>query len=122
MNYPVAHRKAVFLSEHCRRVFGQQYSPIVKRKDIRNAIRHEAISVADVPELELVDILCYLITNGIFHAEASIQLQFPDLYEPSFVGTHQQEAMEDVSADQRLSGIVYSYVWLERYDCLVVLS
>jgi hypothetical protein len=94
----------------------------MKRIDIRNAIRRETISVSDFPEHELVDILYYLITNGVFRAEASIQLQFPDLYEPSFVGTHQQEAMEDVSADQRLSGIVYSYVWLERYDCLVVLS
>lgn len=114
MDYPIAHRKAVFLNERCRRVFGQQDPAIVKRKDIRNVIRDKAISVADFPESELVGILYYLIANGIFRAEASIQLEFPDLYDPDFAGIDQQEATEDASADQRLSDIVYSYVWLER--------
>ncbi|VTO83130.1 unnamed protein product [Fusarium graminearum] len=72
MDYPTAHRKAVFLSYDCRRVFGQQDSQIVKRKDIRNAIRNEAISVVDFPEQEVVDIVYCLIANGIFRAEASI--------------------------------------------------
>ncbi|KAH6977798.1 hypothetical protein EDB82DRAFT_201520 [Fusarium venenatum] len=114
MDYPTAHRKAVFLSHDCRRVFGQQDSQIVKRKDIRNAVRNEAISVADFPEQEVVDIVYCLIANGIFRAEASIQLQFPDLYYPVFIGSYQQEAIEDTSADQPLSTLVYSYDWLER--------
>jgi hypothetical protein len=74
MDYPIAYRKAIFLNEHYRRVFGQQYPHIIKRIDIRNAIRCETISISDFPEHELVDILYYLIINGVFRAEASIQL------------------------------------------------
>ncbi|KAF5723799.1 BTB POZ domain-containing protein [Fusarium mundagurra] len=82
MDYPIAHRKAVFLDEHCRRVFGLQDPAIVKRKEIRNVIRDKAISIAGFPESKLVGILHYLIANGIFRAEASIQREFPDLYDP----------------------------------------
>ncbi|EWZ79022.1 hypothetical protein FOWG_16795 [Fusarium oxysporum f. sp. lycopersici MN25] len=112
MDYPIAHRKAVFLDEHCRRVFGLQDPAIVKGKEIRNVIRDKAISIADFPESELVGILHYLIANGIFRAEASIQREFPDLYDPGFVEIY-QEAVEDTLADQRLSNVVYSYVLLE---------
>ncbi|KAK2666113.1 Heterokaryon incompatibility [Fusarium oxysporum f. sp. vasinfectum] len=105
--------KAVFLDEHCRRVFGLQDPAIVKRKEIRNVIRDKAISIAGFPESKLVGILHYLIANGIFRAEASIQREFPDLYDPGLVSIYQQEAAGDTSADQRPSDIIYSYVWLE---------
>lgn len=121
MDYPLADRKVVFLSEHCRRVFGQsQFSTLVKKKDIRRTIRDEVISVEGFPEGKLIDILYYLIRKGVFLAEASIQLELPNLYRPGFASTYQQQAMENTSADHQPSNMRSSHVWLETYDYLVI--
>jgi hypothetical protein len=119
MDHPPAHRRAVFLSERCKRVFGQlQFTTDTKRKVIKQAVRDRDISVAGFSEQKLIGILRYLIGKGVFHAEVAAQLEFPDLYGPSLASTYQQMAMENMSADHQLPNTRSPYAWMERCDHL----
>jgi hypothetical protein len=74
--------------------------------------------VADFSEQKLIEILHYLIGKGIFLAEVTIQLEFPDLYGPGLASTYQQMAMENTSADHQISNTRSSYAWMEGCDHL----
>lgn len=113
----MADRKAVFLNKHCRQVFSQpHYTTFTTRKYIRKVVRREAISITNFHEIKLVTILHYLIGQGLFRAEASLQLEFPNLHQPSLINSEQSNIMESITANQNLSGIMSAPVWLRRCD------
>lgn len=117
MNYHPTDRRAVFLSERCKHVFGQsQFTTGTRRRVIKQTIQERGISVADFSEQKLIEILQYLIGKGVFLAEVAIQLEFPDLYGPGLASTYQQPAMKNTSADHQLSNKTSSYAWMERCD------
>ncbi|RBR05325.1 uncharacterized protein FIESC28_11383 [Fusarium coffeatum] len=87
MNHPSGHRKAAYMNAYCRHVFSlSENSYLSQKKPIRRAIRIHAVVVANFTEQKLVEIVQYLIGQGVFRSRAAAALEFPDLHDTDIPG------------------------------------
>ncbi|CZR49762.1 uncharacterized protein FPRO_14761 [Fusarium proliferatum ET1] len=101
MDYPSGHREAVYMNDYCRYVFSLPENLYISRqKSIRLVVRRHAVVVANFTEHKLVEILHYLIGQGVFRYPSAAAQEFPNLREAGITIGVQSPA--DISIENRL--------------------
>jgi hypothetical protein len=115
MNYPSGHRKAAYMNAYCRHVFslpGNSY--LSQQKHIRRAIREHAVVVANFSEQKLIEIVQYLIGQGVFSSPAAAALEFPDLRDTDTGIPGAQSPVEPPTECQPRKMVTFDLSWLRR--------
>lgn len=82
MQYPRADHESVYRS--CRRVFStHENATLRKQKAIKSVVQHHGLSVFNISNQKLMEILQYLLKEGVFDSIAKAQSIFPKLFLPS---------------------------------------
>nr|CEG02566.1 unnamed protein product [Fusarium pseudograminearum CS3427] len=111
MNHPRRHRKAAYMNAYCRHVFSlSENSYLSQQKPIRRAIRNHAVVVANFTEQKLVEIVQYLIGQGVFRSRAAAALEFPDLPDTDTPGA--QSPVEPPAEYQPRRMVTFDLSWL----------
>ncbi|KAF5655031.1 polyketide synthase [Fusarium heterosporum] len=111
MNHPSGHRKAAYMNAYCRHVFSLlENSHLSQQKPIRHAIRIHAVVVADFTEQKLVEIVQYLIGQGVFRSPVAAAYEFPDLRDPNIAGA--QSPVEPPTECQARKMVTFDLSWL----------
>lgn len=84
MNYPTSDHKSVYCSPSCRRIFSQPNNAILrKQKAIKAVVDRHNLSVSNFSSAKLVQILQYLLKEGVFRLTSEACRLFPALsYSP----------------------------------------
>ncbi|KAH6953998.1 hypothetical protein BKA56DRAFT_234957 [Ilyonectria sp. MPI-CAGE-AT-0026] len=81
MQYPRADHESVYCS--CRRVFSiHKNATLRKQKAIETIVRRHSLSVSNISNQKLIQILQYLLKEGIFGSIAKARSTFPRLFLP----------------------------------------
>jgi hypothetical protein len=113
MDHPSGHRKAAYMNAYCRHVFSlPENSHLSQQKPIRRAIRNHAVVVANFTEQKLVEIVQYLIGQGVFSSPAAAALEFPDLRDTSITGA--KSPVEPPTECQPRKMTILDFSWLEK--------
>jgi hypothetical protein len=113
MNHPIGHRKAAYMDANCRHVFSlPENSHLSQQKPIRRAIRNHAVIVANFTEQKLVEIVQYLIGQGVFRSPVAAALEFPDLRDTDIPGA--QSPVEPPIEWQPRKMVTFDLPWLRR--------
>lgn len=113
MNYPREHREAVYMNDYCRRVFSlPTTSQTTRQKYIRSIVRRYAIVFTNFTEQKLVEILQYLIGQGVFRSPAAAALEFPDLRDTGIPGA--QSPVEPSTKCQPRKMTILDFSWLRK--------
>ncbi|KAF5989281.1 polyketide synthase [Fusarium bulbicola] len=88
MDYPSGYREAVYMNDYCR------------QKSIRLVVRRHAVVVANFTEQKLVEILHYLIGQGVFRYPSAAAQEFPNLHEAGI--TFGVQSPTNISIEHRL--------------------
>ncbi|GKU14305.1 unnamed protein product [Fusarium langsethiae] len=111
MNHPSGHRKAAYMNAYCRHVFSlPENSHLSQQKPIRRAIRNHAVVVANFTEQKLVEIVQYLIGQGVFRSPAAAAFEFPDLRDTDIPGA--QSPVEPPTECQPRKMVTFNLSWL----------
>jgi hypothetical protein len=74
------------MNDYCRHVFSLPInSQVSRQKSIRLVVRKHAVVVANFTEQKLVEILQYLIGQGVFRYPSAAAQEFPDLRGTSII-------------------------------------
>lgn len=113
MNHPSGHRKAAFMNAYCRHVFSlPENSHLSQQKPIHRAIRNHAVIVANFTEQKLVEIVQYLIGQGVFRSPVAAALEFPNLRGTDIPYT--ESPVESVTECQPRKMVTFDLSWLRR--------
>jgi hypothetical protein len=79
MQYPKADHESVYRS--CRRVFSTyENATLRKQKAIKSVVQHHGLSVSNISNQKLIEILQYLLKEGVFDSIAKARSTLPRLF------------------------------------------
>jgi hypothetical protein len=79
MQYTKADQRSVHCS--CRRVFGKHKNAALRKKrPIEEVVKNNNLSVFNFPRSKLVEILQYLLKQGVFESSIAARSVFPELF------------------------------------------
>lgn len=83
MQYPRADWKSVYRSPSCKRVFNTPDNTVLrKQKAIGAVVERHGLAVSNFSTQKLVQILQYLLKEGVFGSDIQARSVFPELFPP----------------------------------------